>query len=69
MREILLACFSVLASLGSVLLFCFIGWYIVWKLILCRFKFIKELFCGAAESPVVTDLKKGRNKLKKIRLD
>ncbi|KAK9882380.1 hypothetical protein WA026_020902 [Henosepilachna vigintioctopunctata] len=62
--------FSVLlGSLIVVFILCLIGWYIVWKLVLCRFKFIKELFRGAKENPEVKELKKGRSKLKKRRLD
>lgn len=43
------------------------GWYIVWKLCLSRFRFVRELFGGNNENIVDTEAKK--SKVRKIRRD
>ena len=48
----------------------FIGWYIVWKLFLCRFKFVRELvgtYNGDAQQS--TGEKSATKKTKKVRLE
>lgn len=47
---------------------CVSGWFIVWKLILCRFRFFRELLKGPSDT-TIDDLKTSRNKVKKIRRD
>ncbi|KFB48194.1 hypothetical protein ZHAS_00016340 [Anopheles sinensis] len=43
------AAFSVLVSLLIVIVFVCLGWYLVWKLFLSRFKLVRELL-GIAQS-------------------
>ncbi|KAK9694668.1 protein of unknown function (DUF4750) [Popillia japonica] len=69
MKDILLAVFSVISSFFLVLFLVAFGWYIVWKLFLSRFKFIRELIGGMSENSTVADLKSGRNRAKKARRD
>ncbi|CAG9832799.1 unnamed protein product [Diabrotica balteata] len=68
MKDIALAALSVVASFILVILFVLFGWFIVWKLILSRFRFIKELLKGASDS-TITELKNTRSKLKRTRKD
>ncbi|XP_001652184.2 small integral membrane protein 13 [Aedes aegypti] len=42
-QEGLIAAFSVVASLLIVLVVVCLGWYLVWKLFLSRFKLVREL--------------------------
>jgi hypothetical protein len=49
------------------ILFCFLGWYLVWRLFLSRFRFVRELLGGMTESSSVSDLKNGRSRIKKTR--
>ncbi|XP_014485366.1 PREDICTED: small integral membrane protein 13 [Dinoponera quadriceps] len=67
MREILLAVFSVVSSLLIVFSLVSLGWFLVWKFFLSRFRFVRELLGGMGESSSVTDLKNGRSRIKKIR--
>lgn len=67
MREIFLAAFSVVSSLVIVFCLVLLGWYLVWKFFLSRFRFVRELLGGMGESSSVTDLKNGRSRIKKIR--
>lgn len=69
MREIVLAAFSFLSSLLIVIGLVLLGWYLVWKFFLSRFKFVRELLGGMNESSPVNDLKNGRSRVKKIRRD
>lgn len=50
-------------------MFClfFLGWYLVWKFFLSRFRFVRELLGGMSESSPVNDLKNGRSRMKRIR--
>ncbi|XP_062549958.1 small integral membrane protein 13 [Armigeres subalbatus] len=48
-QEGLIAAFSVVASLIIVLVVVCLGWYLVWKLFLSRFKLVRELL-GLAQS-------------------
>nr|CAI5819974.1 unnamed protein product [Callosobruchus analis] len=68
MKDIILASFSIFASFVLVILFILLGWFIVWKLILCRFRFIRELVKGASNS-TINELKSSRSKVKKVRRD
>lgn len=43
MLDILLGMFSIAIAFLMVLVLVGIGWYIVWKLFLSRFKFVREL--------------------------
>ncbi|KAG5893879.1 hypothetical protein JTB14_005335 [Gonioctena quinquepunctata] len=66
MKDIILASLSIVASFIIVILFVLFGWYIVWTLILSRFKFIRELIKGANDS-AINDLKISRSKIKRPR--
>ncbi|XP_017791022.1 PREDICTED: small integral membrane protein 13 [Habropoda laboriosa] len=68
MQEIILAAF-VLSSLLIVCGLVLLGWYLVWKFFLSRFRFVRELLGGMSESSSVNDLKNGRSRMKKIRRD
>ncbi|CAK9796805.1 Small integral membrane protein 13 [Anthophora quadrimaculata] len=68
MQEIVLAAF-VLSSLLIVFGLVLLGWYLVWKFFLSRFRFVRELLGGMSESSSVNDLKNGRSRMKKIRRD
>lgn len=50
MMEILLAIFSVVSALVLIVGLVAIGWYLVWKLFLSRFRFVRELLGGIQES-------------------
>ncbi|KAF7407614.1 hypothetical protein HZH66_002151 [Vespula vulgaris] len=65
MQEILLAAFSVISSLLIVFGLVLLGWYLVWKFFLSRFRFVRELLGGMSESSSVNDLKNGRSRIKK----
>ncbi|XP_058461622.1 small integral membrane protein 13 [Malaya genurostris] len=52
LQEGFIAAFSVLTSLFIVIIVVCLGWYLVWKLFLSRFKLVRELL-GLAQS---TDL-------------
>lgn len=56
-QEGLIATFSVLASLFIVIVVVCLGWYLVWKLFLSRFKLVRELLglAQSADSPTHTD--------------
>uniref|UniRef100_A0A1Q3FWJ9 Protein with signal anchor n=1 Tax=Culex tarsalis TaxID=7177 RepID=A0A1Q3FWJ9_CULTA len=56
-QEGLIAAFSVLASLLIVIVVVCLGWYLVWKLFLSRFKLVRELLglAQSADSPTHTD--------------
>lgn len=69
MRELVLAAFSFASSLLIVIGLVLLGWYLVWKFFLSRFKFVRELLGGMNESSPVNDLKNGRSRVKKIRRD
>ncbi|KAF7413915.1 hypothetical protein HZH68_002404 [Vespula germanica] len=69
MQEILLAAFSVISSLLIVFGLVLLGWYLVWKFFLSRFRFVRELLGGMSESSSVNDLKNGRSRIKKVRRD
>lgn len=69
MREIALAAFSVLSSLLIVISLVLLGWYLVWKFFLSRFRFVRELLGGMSESSSVNDLKNGRSRIRKVRRD
>ncbi|XP_017757118.1 PREDICTED: small integral membrane protein 13 [Eufriesea mexicana] len=69
MQEIVLAAFSVISSLLIVFGLVLLGWYLVWKFFLSRFRFVRELLGGMSESSPVNDLKNGRSRMKKIRRD
>lgn len=69
MQEIVLAAFSVISSLLIVFGLVLLGWYLVWKFFLSRFRFVRELMGGISESSSVNDLKNGRSRIKKIRRD
>ncbi|GLH12040.1 uncharacterized protein GBIM_16708, partial [Gryllus bimaculatus] len=46
-----------------------VRWYLVWKLFLSRFRFVRELLGAMSESASVNDLKNGRSRMKKTRRD
>ncbi|XP_011304180.1 small integral membrane protein 13 [Fopius arisanus] len=69
MQEIALAAFSVISSLIIVFVLVLLGWYLVWKFFLSRFRFVRELLGGMSESSSVHDLKNGRSRIKKLRKD
>ncbi|KAF7995488.1 hypothetical protein HCN44_006595 [Aphidius gifuensis] len=69
MQEIALAAFSFVSSLVIVIVLVLLGWFLVWKFFLSRFRFVRELLGGMSESSSVNDLKNGRSKIKKIRKD
>lgn len=48
--EILLAVASILTSLVLIVGLVALGWYLVWKLFLSRFRFVRELLGGMQES-------------------
>lgn len=47
----------------------FSGWYIVWKLFLSRFRFVRELLGGVSEAQIASDSRDGRSKVRKPRRD
>ncbi|KAK0167980.1 hypothetical protein PV327_001826 [Microctonus hyperodae] len=70
MHEIVLAAFSIISSLLIVFVLVLLGWYLVWKFFLSRFRFVRELLGGMSESSSsVHDLKNGRSRIKKLRRD
>lgn len=64
MKEIFLSLFSFIASLFFVILFIGIGWYVVWKLFLSRFKFVRELLGENSPESKETKPRRPRNKLR-----
>uniref|UniRef100_A0A1L8DVD5 Protein with signal anchor n=1 Tax=Nyssomyia neivai TaxID=330878 RepID=A0A1L8DVD5_9DIPT len=66
-QKYFLTALSFLAFLGVVVFVVFIGWYLVWKLFLSRFRLVREIL-GAIDSPTNTDTK-GRTKTKRLRKD
>ncbi|KAJ8973814.1 hypothetical protein NQ317_010796 [Molorchus minor] len=68
MKDIILAGLSMLASIALVIIFVLFGWYIVWKLILSRSRFVRELLKGTGDS-TISELKTNCSKVKKIRKD
>ncbi|KAK7072227.1 hypothetical protein SK128_006760 [Halocaridina rubra] len=70
-KELFLGWFSLAASVIFVVLFVLLGWYIVWRLFLSRFKFIRELLGSQQEaSPSVEELKQARSRAsRKVRRD
>uniref|UniRef100_A0A6M2DJA6 Putative conserved protein with signal anchor n=1 Tax=Xenopsylla cheopis TaxID=163159 RepID=A0A6M2DJA6_XENCH len=69
MKDFFLACLSIISSVLIVLILVSGGWFIVWKLFLSRFRFVRELLGGMSESSTVLDLKNSRNKIKRVRRD
>lgn len=67
MKELFLAIISIISSLLLVLILVGLGWYLVWRLFLSRFRFVRELLGGMTESTSVNDLKNGRLRIKKTR--
>ncbi|KAK3908133.1 Small integral membrane protein 13 [Frankliniella fusca] len=67
MKEILLAVFSLFSSLVLVLALVALGWFLVWKFFLSRFRFVRELLGNRSESSTVAELKTGRFRAKKSR--
>lgn len=57
LQEGLIAAFSVFASLVIVLVVVCLGWYLVWKLFLSRFKLVRELLglTQSSDSPTHTE--------------
>ena len=49
-KDVFLFILSLVGSLLFVILFISIGWYIVWKVFLSRFKFVRELL-GSVNGP------------------
>lgn len=66
MKELVLAAFSIVSSFFIIFLLVGLGWYIVWKLFLSRFKFVRELLGGVSD-PSVTEIRDGRSKVRKPR--
>jgi hypothetical protein len=62
------AAFSLLSSIFIVILVCFIGWYLVYKLFLLRFKVVRELLGQLSDSGAAADETKVKNS-KKVRRD
>ena len=70
MKEILLVVLSVIISFLIVIFIICVGWYIVWKLFLSRFKFVHELIGTMnSSSPAAEDIKAGRAKARRLRRD
>ncbi|KAK2181323.1 hypothetical protein NP493_403g02042 [Ridgeia piscesae] len=67
MKELVLSVFSVIASLLFVIIFILIGWYIVWKVFISRFKFVQELIGMTTEQTSTEEMPKVRSK--KARFD
>ncbi|GAB0090433.1 small integral membrane protein 13 [Sergentomyia squamirostris] len=64
-QKYLLTALSCLTFLGIVVFVALIGWYLVWKLFLSRFKLVREIL-GAIDSPTNSEAK-GRTKTKRLR--
>ncbi|XP_065171832.1 small integral membrane protein 13 [Atheta coriaria] len=69
MIEILLAVASIITSLAFVLFLILLGWYIVWKLFLSRFKFVRELLGGGSTEEQQEREKDTRSRPKRSRRD
>lgn len=67
MKELFLAIVSIISALLLVLILVGLGWYLVWRFFLSRFRFVRELLGGMTESTSVNDLKNGRLRIKKTR--
>lgn len=74
--DVLLAIVGILASILIVLSIVGIGWFLVWKFFLSRFKFVRELLGTVAEAkpePVAADpshnTRQLRSRTRKARLD
>ncbi|OWF38035.1 Small integral membrane protein 13 [Mizuhopecten yessoensis] len=68
MKEIALSVLSLIISLLFVILFIALGWFIVWKLFLSRFKFVRELL-GTNGSESAKEEEKVRKTRTKVRRD
>ncbi|XP_055608285.1 small integral membrane protein 13 [Uranotaenia lowii] len=72
-QEGLIATFSIFASLLIVIIVVCLGWFLVWKLFLSRFKLVRELLSSAQSADSPTHLEgsseaKSRNN-RKVRRD
>ncbi|XP_076334289.1 uncharacterized protein LOC143238181 [Tachypleus tridentatus] len=50
MKEVILAILSIITSIALVLLLVCLGWYVVWKLFLSRFKLVQEILLASKEA-------------------
>jgi len=71
LRDSLMAGLSVILSLLVVLAFVALGWYIVWKCFLSRFKFVREMLeSGREPSPEAAALRRVRERTtRRVRRD
>jgi len=69
--DLLLALFGLVASIFIVLTIVGVGWYLVWKFFLSRFKFVRELLgTGDNKSETAAEIKQAKTKShRKSRLD
>ncbi|XP_077982839.1 small integral membrane protein 13-like [Glandiceps talaboti] len=71
MKNILLGLLSLLTSFVIVILIVVVGWFIVWKAFLSRFKFIRELLSAndnnENDSPAESPLPKPRSVTRRTR--
>jgi cytoskeletal protein RodZ len=67
MQDLLLSILALVTTLLVVLVLVFLGWYLVWKFFLLRFKFIQELFLSTPQSSGSVD--SGRQRKRTVRKD
>lgn len=65
-QEIFLAIFTLVSSVIIVLVVVFLGWFLIWKIFLSKFKLVREIL-GLANGDVVNNDKIDRTKTRKIR--
>ena len=65
-KEILLAIITVITSLSLVVLSIGVGWFIMWKLFLSRFQFVREILSADSEQE---NLRQRQAQKRKIRRD
>ena len=65
-KEILLAIITVITSLALVVLSIGVGWFIMWKLFLSRFQFVREILSADSEQE---NLRQRQAQKRKIRRD
>ena len=65
-KEILLAIITVITSLSLVVVSIGVGWFIMWKLFLSRFQFVREILSADSEQE---NLRQRQAQKRKIRRD
>ncbi|CAD7081936.1 unnamed protein product [Hermetia illucens] len=65
-QELILALLSLITSTAIVLLSVFIGWFLIWKVFLSKFKLVRELL-GQANGDGVNNEQIDRHRTRRVR--